>query len=68
MLCQHFAKDAKRLLISSIFDPNPVIFLEHRWLHQIKDKDFVSKLTEKISFSNIVKKGKDITIVSQCLI
>ena len=25
--------DAKSLLISSIFDPNPVVFLEHRWLH-----------------------------------
>ena len=26
--------DAKGLLLSSIFDPNPVVFLEHRWLHQ----------------------------------
>ena len=59
-----FAKDAKRLLIKSIFDPNPVIFLEHRWLHQIKDKDFVSSLPNKLSFSNVIKKGKDITIVS----
>ena len=31
-----FAEDAKGLLISSIFDPNPVIFLEHRWLHSTK--------------------------------
>ena len=30
--------DAKKLLISSIFDPNPVIFLEHRWLHDQKGK------------------------------
>ena len=27
------AEDAKGLLLSSIFDPNPVLFLEHRWLH-----------------------------------
>ena len=27
------AADAKGLLLASIFDPNPVIFLEHRWLH-----------------------------------
>ncbi|MGZ5926964.1 MAG: alpha-ketoacid dehydrogenase subunit beta, partial [Rhizomicrobium sp.] len=27
------AEDAKGLLLSSIFDPDPVIFLEHRWLH-----------------------------------
>ena len=30
--------DAKGLLISSIFDPDPVIFLEHRWLHGLKEK------------------------------
>ncbi len=29
------AKDAKGLLLSSIFDPDPVIFLEHRWLHSM---------------------------------
>ena len=28
--------DAKGLLIGSIFDKNPVLFLEHRWLHQTK--------------------------------
>ena len=28
-------EDAK-ILVESIFDPNPVIFLEHRWLHNIK--------------------------------
>ena len=27
------AADAKGLLMSSIFDGNPVLFLEHRWLH-----------------------------------
>ena len=27
------AEDAKGLLLSSIFDDNPVLFLEHRWLH-----------------------------------
>ena len=27
------AADAKGLLLASIFDDNPVVFLEHRWLH-----------------------------------
>ena len=26
-------EDAKGLLLSSIFDDNPVVFIEHRWLH-----------------------------------
>ena len=41
-----FAEDAGRLLYKSIFDPNPVIFLEHRWLHGIKDKDIKKKTWE----------------------
>ena len=59
-----FAEDAGRLLYKSIFDPNPVIFLEHRWLHGIKDKDILKKKPGKLTYSNVVKKGKDITIVS----
>jgi pyruvate dehydrogenase E1 component beta subunit len=31
------ARDAKGMLISAIEDNNPVIFIEHRWLHHISD-------------------------------
>lgn len=31
------AHDAKGMLIEAIADDNPVLFIEHRWLHQIKD-------------------------------
>ena len=30
--------DAKGMLIAAIEDPNPVLFIEHRWLHNIKDQ------------------------------
>jgi pyruvate dehydrogenase E1 component beta subunit len=57
------AKNAKGLLLSSLLDPNPVIFLEHRWLHDSKSNvpegDFVIPLGE-----SEVHSGKDITIVS----
>ena len=33
-----FPSDAKSLIISSIADNNPVIFLEHRWLHNSTGK------------------------------
>jgi|TARA_B110000259_G_scaffold186993_1_gene239756 acetoin:2,6-dichlorophenolindophenol oxidoreductase subunit beta len=59
-----FAEDAKSLLISSIQDPNPVIFLEHRWLHGISSK---SKKKNKILKLGKAKKcinGKDFTIIS----
>ncbi len=59
-----FADDAKGLLISSIFDPNPVIFLEHRWLHNISSKFKKGDYRVRIGKAKICKKGKDITIIS----
>ena len=56
--------DAKGLLTSSLRDPNPVIFLEHRWLHN--SEGYVPKKNYLINLekSKILKKGKDITIIS----
>ena len=31
-----FPNEAKQLMINSLFDKNPVIFIEHRWLHYSK--------------------------------
>ena len=58
------AYDAKGLLLSSIFDNNPVIFIEHRWLHNqiggVPKKEYKIPLKK----AKVIKKGKDITIVS----
>ena len=59
-----FANDAKGLLLSSIFDPNPVIFLEHRWLHNISSEFKKGDYRVKIGKAKICNKGKDVTIVS----
>ncbi len=61
------AHDAKGLLISSIEDKNPVIFFEHRWLHQTTGK--VPKKYYKIPIgkAKVLKKGKDITLVSNSI-
>ena len=40
-------ENVKNLLISSILDPNPVIFIEHRWLHGIQGKNKKSILKKK---------------------
>jgi len=55
--------DAKGLLISSIEDNNPVIFIEHRWLHNISD--YVPKGVYRVPIgkANIIKEGNDLTIV-----
>ena len=56
--------DAKGLLISSIFDPDPTIFLEHRWLHGLRGKVPKSDYRVPIGKGKIIRNGKDITIVA----
>ena len=58
-----FPCDAKTLLKKAINDPNPVIFLEHRWLHNTVD---ILDCAQEISIgeSRICNRGSDITIVS----
>ncbi len=58
------AYDAKGLLVSSIKDDGPVIFFEHRWLHNLKGHVPKKIYSTKIGKAKIIKKGKDITIVS----
>lgn len=58
------AYDAKGLLLSSIFDPDPVIFLEHRWLYNLSNEVPVKDYRVPIGKANINNKGKDVTIVS----
>ena len=57
-----FPEDAYNLLIESIFDPNPVIFIEHRWLHETKSK--IKRKKIKIGDVKLLKKGKNLTILS----
>jgi acetoin:2,6-dichlorophenolindophenol oxidoreductase subunit beta len=56
--------DVKGLLIASIEDSNPVIFIEHRWLYNIKG--YVPKGIYRIPLgeAKIARRGKDLTIVA----
>lgn len=56
--------DAKGLLISSIEDNNPVIFLEHRWLHNMVENVPLEGYRVPIGKANIVREGSDITIIA----
>jgi len=56
--------DAKGLLIASIRDNNPVIFIEHRWLYWQKGEVQEEPYEIPIGKGNIVRKGKDLTIVA----
>ena len=56
--------DVKGLLISSINDNNPVIFIEHRWLYNISGYVPQSMYDIQIGKPKIVKEGNDITIAA----
>lgn len=58
------AKDAKGLLLSSIFDPDPVIFLEHRWLHNMLEDVPSGDYRIPIGAAKKIREGSDITVVS----
>ena len=58
------AHDAKGLLISSVEDNNPVIFIEHRWLHNTIDYVPSDGYRVPIGKAKIVRKGSDVTIIS----
>lgn len=57
-------RDARGLLLSSIADPNPVLFLEHRWLHNISESIEGNSPQIEIGKSRIARSGDQITIVS----
>lgn len=57
-------RDAKGLLIAAIEDDNPVIYLEHRWLHNIKDVVPEGHYSTNLGEARIVRPGRDVTIVA----
>eukprot|EP01116_Phalansterium_solitarium_P022261 TRINITY_DN728_c0_g1_i1.p1 TRINITY_DN728_c0_g1~~TRINITY_DN728_c0_g1_i1.p1 ORF type:complete len:377 (-),score=140.50 TRINITY_DN728_c0_g1_i1:218-1348(-) len=55
---------AKGLLLASIRDPNPVIFLEPKWLYRSSIENVpVSDYTIPLGVAEVVKPGDDITVV-----
>lgn len=58
------AYDAKGLLISSIEDNNPVVFLEHRWLHNMVDHVPEEVYRVELGKCKIMREGTSITIVA----
>lgn len=58
------AYNAKGLLIAAARDPNPVIFLEHRWIHSTESEVPEEMYEVEIGKSKVVRAGVDVTIVA----
>lgn len=56
--------DAKGLMIDSIEDNNPVIFIEHRWLYGISEPVPEGLYRVPLGKANRLREGSDVTIVA----
>jgi pyruvate/2-oxoglutarate/acetoin dehydrogenase E1 component len=59
-----FAADAKGMLIAAIEDDNPVIFIEHRFLHSSTGHVPEGYYKNALDGPRVVREGTDVTIVA----
>jgi pyruvate/2-oxoglutarate/acetoin dehydrogenase E1 component len=58
------AHDAKGMLIAAIEDDNPVLFIEHRWLHTIADTVPTEMYRVPLNQARVLHEGDDVTIAA----
>jgi pyruvate/2-oxoglutarate/acetoin dehydrogenase E1 component len=58
------AYDAKGLLLSSIRNPNPVCFIEHKQLYKTKCEVPEGEFTVPIGVAEVKRSGRDLTLVA----
>ena len=58
------ASDAKGMLIAAVEDDNPVIYLEHRWMHYTKGDVPEGYYTTPLDGPRRIRSGDDVTIVA----
>lgn len=58
------ARDAKGMLMAAIRDENPVIFIEHRWLHHITDDVPEAAYGTPLDQARLLHSGQDVTIAA----
>lgn len=58
------AYDAKGLLLSSIYDGNPVMFVEHKLLYKTRGHVPEEIYRLPLSQANVVREGNDLTVVA----
>lgn len=59
-----FAEDAKGLLTGAIADENPVVVLEHRWLHNLSSHVPEGYFELPLDGPRAIREGTDVTVVA----
>jgi pyruvate dehydrogenase E1 component beta subunit len=57
-------QDTRDLLLLSVEDDDPVIFIEHRWLHGVKGHVDLRRRELPLGRAAVVREGKDVTIAA----
>lgn len=61
--------DAKGMLLTAIEDDDPVVFIEHRWLHHITGPVPEGHYTVPIGAARVMQEGRDLTLVAlSCMV
>jgi len=58
------AHDAKGMMMTAIRDDNPVIFIEHRWLHHVKDVVPEQPYEIPLDKAKVIHAGENVTIAA----
>jgi pyruvate/2-oxoglutarate/acetoin dehydrogenase E1 component len=59
-----FPRTAKGLIIGAVNDPNPVIFIEHRWCHYVQGRVRSEYYSLPLNGPQLLKEGRHCTIVA----
>jgi 2-oxoisovalerate dehydrogenase E1 component len=64
VVCPATVEDAYALLRSSIQDPNPVLFFEHKYLYRrIKAQTSLRQEPSELGVARVVRSGSDVTLI-----
>jgi pyruvate/2-oxoglutarate/acetoin dehydrogenase E1 component len=58
------ARDAKGLLLAAVEDDDPVVYIEHRWLHEDEADVPTEYVTTPLGRAAVVRRGRDVTLVA----
>lgn len=58
------ARDAKGLFLAAVNDPDPVIYIDDRWLYEVEDEVPEGYYEIPIGKANILMEGEDVSIIA----
>lgn len=57
-------RDAKGLFIAAIRDPNPVVFIDDRWLYTVEGAVPEEPFAEELGVARVLREGRDASVVA----